>query len=175
MWSISYRAEGLGYVDAGLPYDIRRHRERIAQHRREQQQIAATFNTPPGDTGRYAIRNAYSDLRVKIEIGIEYTILNETVVRDRDGVSVGRLNGVMAVQEHEFRELQRLHNRCCRNVSARSYAAGQQHPATHPDELLWDIEAVKTCLRVSEVEEAELAVSGRSEGRLRTIKAEYLR
>ncbi|MGY2293723.1 AAA family ATPase [Pseudomonas sp. SDO528_S397] len=142
--SISYRAEGPGYVDAGLPYDMRRHRERIAQHRRDQQQIAATFNTPPGDTERYAIRNAYSELRVTIEIGIEDTILNETVVRFRDGISVGRLNGVMAVQEHEFREVQRLHDRCCRNVSAHSHAAGQQRPVAHPDELLGDIEAVNT-------------------------------
>jgi Uncharacterized protein conserved in bacteria len=142
--SISYRAEGPGYVDAGLPYDMRRHRERIAQHRRDQQQIAATYNTPPGDTERYAIRNAYSDLRVTIEIGIEDTILNETVVRFRDGISVGRLNGVMAVQEQEFREVQRLHDRCCRNVSAHSHAAGQQRPVTHPDELLGDIEAVNT-------------------------------
>lgn len=142
--SISYRAEGPGYVDAGLPYDMRRHRERIAQHRRDQQQIAATFNNPPGDTERYAIRNAYSDLRVTIEIGIEDTVLNETVVRFRDGISVGRLNGVMVVQEDEFREVQRLHDRCCRNVSAHSHAAGQQRPVTHPDELLGDIEAVNT-------------------------------
>ncbi|RJX49123.1 hypothetical protein C6380_25700 [Pseudomonas syringae pv. actinidiae] len=144
--SISYRAEGPGYVDVGLPYDMRRHRERIAQHRRDQQQIAATFNTPPGDNERYAIRNAYSDLRVTIEIGIEDTILNETVVRFRDGISVGRLNGVIAVQEQEFHEVQRLHNRCCRNVSAHSHAAGQQRPVTHPDELLGDIEAVNTLL-----------------------------
>jgi energy-coupling factor transporter ATP-binding protein EcfA2 len=142
--SISYRAEGPGYVDAGLPYDMRRHRERIAQHRRDQQQIAATFITPPRDIERYAIRNAYNDLRVTIEIGIEDTVLNETVVRFRDGISVGRLNGVMAVQEEDFREVQRLHDRCCRNVSAHSHAAGQQRSVTHPDQLLGDIEAVNT-------------------------------
>jgi len=30
--SITYRAEGPGYIDAGLPYDMRRHRERITHH-----------------------------------------------------------------------------------------------------------------------------------------------
>ncbi|MDK8264888.1 AAA family ATPase [Pseudomonas oryzihabitans] len=142
--SITYRAEGPGYVDVGLPYDMRRHRERIAQHRRDHQQIASSFSSPPGDVERYAIRNAYSDLRVTIEIGIEDTILNETVVRFRDGISVGRLNGVMAVEEQDFREVQRLHDKCCRNVSAHSHAAGQQRPVTHPDELLRDIDAVNT-------------------------------
>ena len=140
--SISYRAEGPGYVDAGLPYDMRRHVERIQQHRTTQQQIAANFNNPPGEDERRAIRNAYDDLRVTIEVGIEDTLLNGTVVRFRDGISVGRLDGVMVVEEQDFREVQRLHDRCCRNVSAHSHAAGQQRPVTQPDELLRDIEGV---------------------------------
>ena len=142
--SISYRAEGPGYIDAELPYDMRKHRDRITQHRADHQRIAANFNNPPGDDERFAIRNAYDDLRVTIEVGIEDTILNETVVRFRDGISVGRLNGVMIVQEAEYREVQRLHDKCCRNVRAHSHAAGQQRAVTQPDELLRDIDAVNT-------------------------------
>jgi len=142
--SINYRAEGPGYIDAGLPYDMRKHRERIAHHRTDQQRIAAIFNNPPGDDERLAMRNAYDDLRVTIEVGIEDTILNETVVRFRDGISVGRLNGVMSVQEAHYLEVQRLHDKCCRNVRAHSHAAGQQRAVTQPDELLRDIEAVNT-------------------------------
>lgn len=142
--SISYRAEGPGYIDAGLPYDMRRHNERIGQHRADQQRIAAMFNNPPGDNERLAVRNAYDDLRVTLEVGIEDTILNGTVVRFRDGISVGRLDGVMVVQEAEFREVQRLHDKCCRNVRAHSHAAGQQRAVTQPDELLRDLEAVNT-------------------------------
>lgn len=140
--SISYRAEGPGYIDAGLPYDMRKYRDRITQHRADQRRIAANFNNPPGDNERLAIRNVYDDLRVTIEVGIEDVVLNETVVRFRDGISVGRLNGVMAVQEPEYREVQRLHDKCCRNVRAHSHAAGQQRAVTQPDELLRDIEAV---------------------------------
>lgn len=142
--SISYRAEGPGFIDAGLPYDMRKHRDRITQHRADHQQIAANFINPPSDDERLAIRNAYDDLRVTIEVGIEDTILNETVVRFRDGISVGRLNGVMSVQEDEYREVQRLHDKCCRNVRAHSHAAGQQRAVTQPDELIQDIEAVNT-------------------------------
>jgi energy-coupling factor transporter ATP-binding protein EcfA2 len=142
--SISYRAEGPGYIDAGLPYDMRRHRERIAEHRTSQRQIAANFNNPPGDEERLAIRNVYDDLRVTIEVGIEDTILNETVVRFRENISVGRLDGVMTVQEAEYREVQRLHDKCCRNVRAHSHAAAQQRAVTQPAELLQDIEAVNT-------------------------------
>ncbi|WP_025810351.1 AAA family ATPase [Pseudomonas chlororaphis] len=140
--SITYRAEGPGYIDAGLPYDMRKHRERIAYHRADHQRIAANFNNPPGENERLAMRNAYDDLRVTIEVGIEDTILNETVVRFRDGISVGRLDGVMVVQEADYREVQRLHDRCCRNVRAHSHAAGQQRPVTQPAELLQDIEDV---------------------------------
>lgn len=142
--SISYRAEGPGFIDAGLPYDMRKHRDRITQHRADHQRIAANFINPPGDDERLAIRNAYDDLRVTIEVGIEDTILNETVVRFRDGISVGRLNGVMIVQEDEYREVQRLHDKCCRNVRAHSHAAGQQRAVTQPDELIQDIQAVNT-------------------------------
>jgi energy-coupling factor transporter ATP-binding protein EcfA2 len=142
--SISYRAEGPGYIDAGLPYDMRRHRDRITQHRADHRRIAANFNNPPGDEERLAVRNAYDDLRVTIEVGIEDTILNETVVRFRDGISVGRLDGVMIVQEAEYREVQRLHDKCCRNVRAHSHAAGQQRAVTQPEELLRDLEAVNT-------------------------------
>lgn len=140
--SISYRAEGPGYIDAGLPYDMRRHHERIAQHRANHQRIAAHFNNPPGDNEQLAIRNAYDDLRVTIEVGIEDTILNETVVRFRDNISVGRLDGVMIVQDAEYREVQRLHDKCCRNVRAHSHAAGQQRAVTQPAELLQDIDAI---------------------------------
>ncbi|QNI04085.1 AAA family ATPase [Halomonas sp. SH5A2] len=140
--SISYRADGPGYIDAGLPYDMRRHRERINQHRADHQRIAANFNNPPGDEERLTIRNSYDDLRVTIEVGIEDTILNKTVVRFRDNISVGRLNGVMIVQDEEYREVQRLHDKCCRNVRAHSHAAGQQRAVTQPAELLQDIEAV---------------------------------
>lgn len=140
--SICYRAEGPGYIDAGLPYDMRRHRERIAQHRADHQRIAASFNNPPGDNERLAIRNAYDDLRVTIEVGIEDTILNETVVRFRDNISVGRLDGVMIVQDAEYREVQRLHDKCCRNVRAHSHAAGQQRAVTQPADLLQDIDAI---------------------------------
>ncbi|MDA7087083.1 AAA family ATPase [Pseudomonas sp. SA3-5] len=146
--SINYRAEGPGYIDAGLPYDMRRLADRIAQHRVDQQQIAANFHNPPGDDERLAVRNAYDDLRVTIEVGIEDTILNGTVVRFRDGISVGRLDGVMIVQDAEFREVQRLHDKCCRNVRAHSHAAGQQRAVTQPDELLQDIEAVNTLFQV---------------------------
>lgn len=145
--SISYRAEGPGYIDAGLPYDLRRHRDRIAQHRTDQRRIAATFNNPPGDEERLAIRNAYDDLRVTIEVGIEDTILNKTVVRFRDNISVGRLNGVMIVRDAEYREVQRLHDKCCRNVRAHSHAAGQQRAVTQPAELLQDIDAVNVLFK----------------------------
>jgi energy-coupling factor transporter ATP-binding protein EcfA2 len=142
--SISYRAAGPGYIDAGLPYDMRRHRERIAQHRTDHQRIASSFNNPPGEEERIVIRNAYDDLRVTIEVGIEDTILNETVVRFRDNISVGRLDGLMIVEDAEYREVQRLHDKCCRNVRAHSHAAGQQRAVTQPAELLQDIEAVNS-------------------------------
>lgn len=142
--SITYRAEGPGYINAGLPYDMRKQNERLVEHRADQKRIAATFNNPPGDDERIAIRNAYDDLRVTLEVGIEDIVLNGTVVRFRDGISVGRLNGVMVVQEAEFEEVQRLHDKCCRNVRAHSHAAGQQRAVTQPDELLRDIEAVNT-------------------------------
>jgi hypothetical protein len=47
------------------------------------------------DDDRREIRNVYDDLRVMIEIGIENTLLIGTVVRVRDGISGGRLVGVM--------------------------------------------------------------------------------
>ncbi|MBL0029121.1 MAG: AAA family ATPase [Rhodanobacteraceae bacterium] len=145
--SISYRAEGPGYIDAGIPYDMRKHSDRIAQHRVDHQRIAADFNNPPGDLERLTIRNAYDDLRVTIEVGIEETILNGTVVRFRDNISVGRLDGVMIVEAAEYREVQRLHDKCCRNVRAHSHAAGQQRAVTQPTELLQDIEAVNVLFR----------------------------
>ena len=72
--------------------------------------------------------SAYDDLPVTIEAGIEDTILSETVVRFGDGIAVGRLDGVMMVQDAEYREVRRLHDKCCRNVRAHSHAAGQQRP-----------------------------------------------
>ena len=145
--SIAYRSDGPGYIDAGLPYDMRKHQERITQHLAEHQRIAAVFNNPPGDAERLLIRNVYDDLRVTIEVGIEDTLLNGTVVRFRDNISVGRLDGVMIVEDSEYRDVQRLHDKCCRNVRAHSHAAGQQRAVTQPAELLRDIEAVNTLFR----------------------------
>ncbi|HCF1492712.1 MULTISPECIES: hypothetical protein [Pseudomonas] len=68
---------------------MRKRNERIAYHGADHQQIAVSFNNPPGDNERLAMRNAYDDFRVTIKVGIEDTILNETVVRFHDGISVG--------------------------------------------------------------------------------------
>lgn len=145
--SISYRAEGPGYIYAGLPYDMQKYKERIAQQRADHQRIATNFNNPPGDDERLAVRNAYDDLRVTIEVGIEDTLLNQTVMRFRDSISVGRLKDVTDLQEADYHEVQRLYDKCCRNVRAHSHAAGQQRAVTQPAELLEDINAVNTLFK----------------------------
>jgi energy-coupling factor transporter ATP-binding protein EcfA2 len=145
--TIEHRTGIPGYVDAGLPWDLRNSKQRIAEHRVRQKVIAGAFCNPPGDTERAEMRTAYADLRATLEIGIEETILNGTVVRFRDGVSVGRLKGVMAVEADDFAEVERLHDRCCRHVSAHSQAGGQQRPTPQPDQLLKDIEDLATLLK----------------------------
>jgi energy-coupling factor transporter ATP-binding protein EcfA2 len=136
-----------GYVDAGLPWDLRNWKQRITEHRSRQKDIAGSFSNPPGERERLEIRNAYADLRATLEIGIEETILNGTVVRFRDGISVGRLKGVMAVEVADIAEVERLHDRCCRHVNAHSQAGGQQRPTPQPEQLLKDIEDLATLLK----------------------------
>jgi energy-coupling factor transporter ATP-binding protein EcfA2 len=136
-----------GYVDAGLPWDLRNWKQRITEHRSRQKVIAGAFCNPPGEGERVEMRNAYADLRATLEIGIEETILNGTVVRFRDGISVGRLKGVMAVEAGDFAEVERLHDRCCRHVNAHSQAGGQQRPTPQPEQLLKDIEDLATLLK----------------------------
>lgn len=147
LMSILHKAEGPGFVDPGLPYDMRRETDRFVHNRTVQQQLAASFSNPPGDSERIAMRNAYSELRATIEIGIEETILNGTVMRFRDGISVGRLRGVMVVEDDEFEEVQRLHDKCCRHVLAHSHAAGQQRSIPQPRELMQDIEAAQALFK----------------------------
>lgn len=48
--------------------------------------------------------------------------MNGTVVQFRDGISVGRLKGVMAVEVADFTEIERLHDRFCRHVDAQCQA-----------------------------------------------------
>jgi ABC-type cobalamin/Fe3+-siderophores transport system ATPase subunit len=145
--TIEHRLGVPGYVDAGLPWDLRNWKERIKEHRIRQKTITATYCNPPGEIERAEMRTAYADLRATLEIGIEETILNGTVVRFRDGISVGRLKGVMTVEEEDFIEVERLHDRCCRHVNAHAQAGGQQRPIPQPDQLLKDIDDLAVLLK----------------------------
>ncbi|HEY4092692.1 MAG TPA: AAA family ATPase [Luteibacter sp.] len=140
--TVCYRAKGPGYIEDGFPYDLRKHGDRLKVHRSDQKVLEGTFQNPPGEDERLAMRNIYDDLRVTLEVGIEEVVLNGTVVRFRDGISVGRLDKVMLVQPDEFQEVQRLHDKFCRQVRAHAQAAGQQRSVPQPGELLTDIEAV---------------------------------
>jgi hypothetical protein len=140
--TVRYRAEGPGYVEDGFPHDLRKYAERLKYHRADQKDLEASFHNPPGEDERLAMRNIYDDLRVTLEVGIEYIVLNGTVARFRDNISVGRLDKVMLVQPEEFREVQRLHDKFCRQVRAHAQAAGQQRAVPQPAELLADIDAV---------------------------------
>jgi hypothetical protein len=92
------------------------------------------------------MRNLYDDLRVTLEVGIEEVVLNDTVRRFRDGISVGRLNGVVSVQPQDFLDVQNLHDKLCRQVRAHSQAAGQQRAVPQPSDASADIEAVAKLL-----------------------------
>lgn len=73
---------------------------------------------------------------------IRETLNALTFTRFRNGISVGRLNGVINVRESDYREVQRFYDKCCRDVRANSDAAGRQQTVKQLDELLRDIEAV---------------------------------
>jgi energy-coupling factor transporter ATP-binding protein EcfA2 len=144
---MEYRAEGPGCIDESLPWDMRGHNDRISEHHTRQKQLAVSFNNPPSDIERRAVRNAYNDLRATLEIGIEDIVLNGTIERFRDGISVGRLAGVTQVEPEEFAEVETLHDRFCRQVSAHSHSGGQQRAVVQPGELLADIQAVDKLLK----------------------------
>jgi energy-coupling factor transporter ATP-binding protein EcfA2 len=144
--TVCYRAEGPGYVEDGLPHDMRRYKERLSHNRADLQRLSKAFHNPPGEGERLEMRNLYDDLRVTLEVGIEEVVLNDTVRRFRDGISVGRLNGVVSVQTQDFLDIQNLHDKICRQVRAHSQAAGQQRAVPQPSDASADIEAVAKLL-----------------------------
>jgi hypothetical protein len=96
----------------------------------------------PNDKQSAAMRSQYNRLRATIERVIQDVVFNGVVKRYRDWIRVDRLSEVVGFTDSEYREIARLHKKCCEVVDAHDPSSGKNAPVPTAVDLGIDIGAL---------------------------------
>ncbi|BCZ85372.1 hypothetical protein PTKU64_90470 (plasmid) [Paraburkholderia terrae] len=130
-----------GLVFAELPFAGAKVSERLERIRAMATEADAAAESGEPERSESIVRTGYGRLRETWERGVEESVLNETVVRFRPGVSTQRLRAVVISDEH-YMEIHEAMARCSHFAA---HDASLDAPAESPtaDELRADVERAR--------------------------------
>lgn len=130
-----------GLVFPELPFAGIKVSERLERIKKMATEADGLLNAGEVDRSENLVRTGYGRLRETWERGVEETILCETVVRFRPGVSTQRLRAV-TLSDEEYVALHEAMARCSHFAAHDTASDADATPPT-PDELRADIEAAR--------------------------------
>lgn len=133
--------QAAGVVFPELPFAGIKVSERLERIKKMAADAAGFLDTGEVDRGESHVRSGYGRLRETWERGVEESILCETVVRFRPGVSTQRLRAV-TLSDEEYVALDEAMARCSYFAAHDTAASADTTPPT-PDELRADIEVAR--------------------------------
>jgi len=135
-----------GLCVEGLPWDHKRFDERVRMLEQQQQQLQNKWLVYPTEEHRTEMRQAYSSLRSTIERAIQDVVFNDVVERYRDWIKVGKLKGLVVVQQTDCEELTRLHRFASNVTDAHDHSTARNAAVPDPAQFLRDINELKTMI-----------------------------
>ena len=138
--SLTRRSEGFGIVDSDLPFEGMNTKARVGYLRNKQQEIKKIYESGNEPKHRRQTADAYRQLRIAWERGIEEVLLRSVVLRFRKGVETQRLAGVI-VEDSDYAAVDRWMSKCSNHTHDQALLGGVEVP--DPDELLDDINALE--------------------------------
>lgn len=144
---LEWLGERPGNVKEGLPWGHMGYRERIDVLEKAQKEFEKKpWPAYPNETESADMRHQYDLLRSTIERVVQDVVFNGVIVRYRDWIKVHKLSGVVGLEETEFAEIGRLHQRCSGIVEAHDPSSGKNSPVPSALELRKDIEKLKAVI-----------------------------
>ncbi|MCY4611119.1 MAG: AAA family ATPase [Gammaproteobacteria bacterium] len=137
--SLQRRPEGFGVTNPDLPFEGMNTKARVGYLRNEQQAIKKTYESGDELGHRKQTVDAYRQLRIAWERGIEEVLLRSVVLRFRKGVETQRLAGVV-VEDSDYATVNQWMKKCSDYAHDQALLGGVEVP--NPSELLADINAL---------------------------------
>jgi hypothetical protein len=131
-----------GKLEPGLPWQHQSYKDRINKMQHAQGKLSKGWPPYPNDKQSAAMRSQYNRLRATIERVIQDVVFNGVVKRYRDWIRVDRLSEVVGFTDSEYREIARLHKKCCEVVDAHDPSSGKNAPVPTAVDLGIDIGAL---------------------------------
>ncbi len=132
-----------GKVTNGLSWDCSKPKERLADLRQIQEDIARRWNPVPNSKNIEDMREAYTKLRATMEAIVEREVLAGVVCRFETQVYSGKLKKLLNITPSEIAEAERIFKRCHETTQAHYTAPGMHMNIPDPTELLRDIDAAE--------------------------------
>lgn len=139
--SLVRRTEGFGIADPELPFEGRNASKRIGALKAQHQSIAKLYKDGEEQEHRKQTVEAYFQLRMAWERGVEEVLLRQVILRFRKGVETQRLAEVV-VDDDDYAQINAGMSRCSNFAHDKALEGGIAIP--DPDELLADINALET-------------------------------
>jgi ABC-type lipoprotein export system ATPase subunit len=133
-----------GYVSEGLPWGHMPYKQRIDHLEKAQKTLEKKVVSPyPNESESTEIRREYGRLRATIERVIQDVVFCGVVRRYRDWIRVDQLEEVVGFADSEYKEIARLHKRCCDFVDAHDPSSAKNAPVPTPQQLGKDLDDLK--------------------------------
>lgn len=142
--SLSRNPSGAGVVALELPWKAATVRDRV--DKMEKDARAAKKLHDQHDEGAYgeAVHRIYSNLRSTWERAIEDVAFSGVILRHRDYVNVKNLRHATVFSEADWEAFDKGHKKCCDMTDAHDPSRGRNEAPPTPDEMLKDVQAVRT-------------------------------
>lgn len=134
-----------GAITSGLPWQLKTVSDRIDTLEKMQSSLKKSWGVPKPTAEQIEnIGKTYSLLRATIERVVEREIFGNVVFRYRDYVNLKDLDKVVGFTQAECNNIQSLFKKACDVTDAHDPASGKAKPAPTPDDLLADINFLKS-------------------------------
>lgn len=150
---IHQTAAGFGVQTDRAPFDTLSTAKRVSALRQMQANVTRAHKSGDMDEAKKLTQDAYYQLRLAWERGIEEILFRGVVTRFGEGISTQPLKGVV-VEDADYATIEAGMTRSSK--FAHDSAARAQFPTPHPDELINDIEILETWRKLVVTREADI-------------------
>jgi hypothetical protein len=135
---------GAGVISDGLPWKIKSVEDRIDKLQKDLRIAKAAYDANQEDSYRQQAALIYGRLRATWERALEDVAFFRVIQRHRDYIETRNLKKASVLREADCDVFQTAFKRCCDVIEAHDPSAGRNADAPPPDEILKDVQMLKT-------------------------------
>ncbi|MCY4238139.1 MAG: AAA family ATPase [Rhodospirillaceae bacterium] len=136
--------EGVGVVNDNLPWRASGVRDRVDKLEKAARTAKKLHEVSDEEAYRHEALNIYDELRAAWERGVEDVVFAGVILRHRDYIKTTHLKKVVVLEEADVDAFQAGFEKCCDYIKAHDPSRARDAEPPEPDELLADIDALKT-------------------------------